>query len=29
MREEAEEALAAARDVYAAVAALLPDEAKP
>jgi HEPN domain-containing protein len=28
-REETEEALAAARDVYAAVAALLPDEAKP
>jgi HEPN domain-containing protein len=28
-REEADDALAAARDVYAAVAALLPDEAKP
>ena|SRR5271170_8009137 len=28
-REEAEEALAAARDVYAAIAAVLPDEAKP
>jgi HEPN domain-containing protein len=28
-REEAEEALAAARDVYVAVAVLLPDEAKP
>jgi HEPN domain-containing protein len=28
-REEAEDALAAARDVYAAIAALLPDEAKP
>jgi HEPN domain len=28
-REEAEEGLAAARDVYAAIAALLPDEEKP
>jgi HEPN domain-containing protein len=28
-REEADDALAAARDVYAAIAALLPDEAKP
>ena len=28
-REEAEEALVAARDVYAAIAALLPEEAKP
>ena len=28
-REETDDALAAARDVYAAIAALLPDEAKP
>ena len=28
-REEADDALAAARDVYAAIAALLPDEARP